>query len=183
MPEICFMAQSWHAIRVRSNQEKIAATHLAARMVEVFSPSYDSKRTWSDRIITTARPLFPGYIFARYTKDMTLAVVSCPGISSVVSFGAGPAEIADSELESVRSLIGRGRNVKPCPYVAPGAAVDMVNGPFAGLRGVISQVKSGYRVVVSIHLLQRSVQAELDLDTVLVLPGASRNPAQSVVAR
>jgi transcription antitermination factor NusG len=35
-------------------------------------------------------------------------------------------------------------------------------GPLAGVEGILEEVRKGFRIVVSISLLQRSVTAEID---------------------
>jgi transcription antitermination factor NusG len=40
--------------------------------------------------------------------------------------------------------------------------VKIVDGPFAGLQGILKQKKSGLRVVVSLELIQRSVAVDVD---------------------
>src|ERR1700722_18773633 len=58
-------AYPWFALRVRSNHERVAATHLRGKGYEEFAPSYKTERQWSDRRKTTEQFLFPGYVFCR----------------------------------------------------------------------------------------------------------------------
>ncbi|MBV8903143.1 MAG: hypothetical protein JOZ22_05855 [Acidobacteriia bacterium] len=52
--------------------------------------------------------------------------------------------------------------VEPCSYLAEGSRVRIVRGALAGLEGVLIKVRSSYRMVLSVSLIQRSVRVEVD---------------------
>src|ERR1700679_2436118 len=69
----------WFALRVRSNYERIAATHLRNRGFENFLPGFRAERQWSDRKKQVERFLFPGYVFCRVNLEDRLPVLTIPG--------------------------------------------------------------------------------------------------------
>lgn len=155
---------SWFGVRTRSNQEKTAATMLEAKGFEPYLPSYSVRRRWSDRVVETTLPLFPGYVFCRFDVSQRVPVVSTPGVVSVVAFGNVPAPIDDSEIEAIQSLIQSGVTVQPHPYLREGQRVRVTNGPLEGVQGILIQKRSEWRMIVSITLLQRSISVEIDRD-------------------
>jgi transcription antitermination factor NusG len=142
------------------------ARHLRSRGVEEFSPVCTTVEQWSDRKKRTEHHLFPGYIFCRVNPSDRLPVLSIPGAMGLVGFGHGPMVIPEKEIESVRTMVESGLLVQPWPFLEAGQTVLIERGPLSGVEGVLIEVKKGYRLVVSITLLQRSVSAELERDWV-----------------
>jgi len=156
----------WFALRVRSNYERIAGTHLRERGYEDFAPSYKIERRWSDRTKQIDQFLFPGYIFCRFDPNDRLPVLTVPGVVDLVGFGKMPEHIPDAEIERVRRMVESGLPVTPYPYVQVGQAVLIERGPLTGVEGILVDVRGRVRLVVSVNLLQRSVSAEVDRDSI-----------------
>jgi transcription antitermination factor NusG len=133
---------------------------------ESFLPLFRTRRRWSDRMKELELPLFPGYVLCRFAAYEKGAVLSVPGVRSIVGFGTQLAEIPDAEVESVRSLLHAGIPVRPWPYLEIGNRVRIEAGPLAGVQGVLLKFKNAWQVVVSVEILQRSVMAEVDLTAV-----------------
>jgi len=165
----------WFALRVRSNYERIAAMHLRHRGFEEFSPTYTTERQWSDRKKQVDAFLFPGYVFCRLNPNDRLPVLTIPGAVGLVGFGKGPSEIPENEIESVRRMVGSGLLVAPWPFLSAGQTVLIEKGPLAGVEGMLKEVKKTFRLVVSVHLLQRSVSVEIERSW--VRPVSSTRPA------
>ena len=153
---------SWFAVRVRSNFERTAVTHLRERGYEEFAPSHKAERQWSDRKKEVDQFLFPGYVFCRFNPQNRLPVLTAPGVVDVVGWGKIPAPIPDEEIERVRRMVQSGLLVSPWPYLELGQAVLIERGPLAGMEGILVEVKGRCRLVVSINLLKRSISAEVE---------------------
>jgi transcription antitermination factor NusG len=153
---------SWFALRVRPRCERLAASALDGKGLEQFLPLQTVRRRWSDRVKTSEAPLFPGYVFCRFDPFHRLPILTTPGVSSVVAFGKEPMPVADHEIASLQAVVQSGLFAAPCPFIQAGQKVRIDCGPLSGTEGVIVQVKSAVRLVVSITLLQRSVAVEID---------------------
>ena len=70
----------WHVLHVLSNHEKKVAQHLQVRSIEYYLPVYREKVRWTDRMVVAERPLFSGYVFARFDRQQRIPVVSAPGV-------------------------------------------------------------------------------------------------------
>jgi transcription antitermination factor NusG len=136
--------------------------YLREQGYDEFCPAYKSERQWSDRKKTVERFLFPGYVFCRLNPDDRLPVLMMPGVVNVVGFGSQPAPIPDQEIEHVRTMVGSGLLVTPWPFLSVGQTVVLERGPLAGVEGILQQIKKTFRLVVSVHMLQRSVSTEVD---------------------
>jgi len=159
-------AYGWFALRLRSNYERVTAAHLRQRGYEEYAPCYKVEKRWSDRTKSVERFLFPGYVFCRFDPNDRLHILTAPGVVDVVGFGKSPQQIPDAEIERVRRIAESGLPVTPYPYVEVGQAVLIERGPLSGVEGILVEVKGKARLVVSVNLLQRSVSAEVDRQSI-----------------
>ena len=72
--------------------------------------------------------------------------------------------MSPEEIERIRLILNARLPASQWPYLPAGEKVQIVRGPLAGLEGVLVCSKNDYRLVVSVHLLQRSVAVEIDGD-------------------
>ncbi len=156
----------WFAVRVRSNYERITGAHLRQRGYEDFAPSYKVESRWTDRTKQIDRFLFPGYIFCRFDPNDRLPILTAPGVVDLVGFGKIPEHVPEAEIERVRRMVESGLLVTPYPYLQVGQAVLIERGPLSGVEGILVDVKGKVRLVVSVNLLQRSVSAEVDRNSI-----------------
>ncbi|HYR88047.1 MAG TPA: UpxY family transcription antiterminator [Terriglobia bacterium] len=164
----------WYALYVRQRYEKIVASNLESKGYEVFLPSYQSKRRWSDRTKVIDRPLFAGYAFCRFDFQERLPILTVPGVNFIVGFGKTPTPVDAKELEAVRLVTESGLPCEPWPFLKVGHTVRVEYGSLAGLEGFVLNVRNSYRLIISVNLLGRSVAVELDRDSVkpIAVPNA-----------
>jgi transcription antitermination factor NusG len=90
-----------------------------------------------------------------------LRVLQLPGAVRLVGFNGQPAALPDEEIENLRTRLSSG-NIEPHPYLSVGRRVRVRSGPLQGLEGIIVRTKERCRIVLSIHLIMRSVAVEVD---------------------
>lgn len=163
----------WYVVRLRSNFEKGASASLREKGYEVFLPSYRTRRKWSDRVKEVEVPLFPGYIFCRFDSRSRLPILMCPGVISILESADGPVPVPEHEVAGVRAILESGLQFGASPFLREGQRVVVERGPLKGTEGVVVRTKGAYRLVVSVFLLQRSISAEIDRDSVRVLPAVA----------
>jgi transcription antitermination factor NusG len=97
-----------------------------------------------------------------------------------VSFDGKIAPVDTKEIESLRILVNSTIPVLPRAFLHLGDWVVIKKGPLAGAEGVLEKFQKGYRIVVPVSLLQRSVSAEVDIDWVSAVGGGlPRRPASA----
>ncbi len=163
-------AVAWFCLRSQVKHEHIAAEHLR-RMgdVEVFNPRMRFTRQTRFGPVEVTESMFPNYLFARFDWQLALARVNyAPGVSGVVHFGSKWPTVPDRAIEEVRAELG-GDGVRAVSMqLAPGDAVDVVEGAFHGLQAVVSQVMPGkQRVLVLMDFLGRQMMVETGLNSVI----------------
>jgi len=157
---------SWFAIRVRPNSERVSTDLLERKGYEVFLPTYQARRQWSDRIKIIDRPLFPGYLFCRFRVSDWLPVARTQGVVYIVGSGSVPVPVEEQEMASLRTMVASGLPLTPVAFLHAGQKVRIERGPLTGVEGVLTEFKKRYRVTVCISILQRSVAAEIDVEWV-----------------
>ena len=166
---------NWFALTVKPRHERAVAEQLQGRKLEVYAPTYRLKRYWSDRVKIVDLPLFSGYVFCRFRFDDRYKVLTLPSITSMVRFGGKPCPVADREIDAVRVMVNSGLPILPWEYLSVGQRVSIGRGKLAGLEGVLTRDKAGYRVVVNIEMLGRAVAVEIDRDALAPARGAPRH--------
>ena len=165
---------SWYAIRTQSKFENLVSAALRGKGYQEFLPLYHSRRRWSDRIKELDLPLFPGYVFCRLdVRERLLPVLTTPGVLAILGAGKTPVPVSDDEIAVVQAIVRSGLPARPWPCLTSGSRVLIEYGPLAGLEGIALRVDKIFRLVVSVHLLQRSVAVEIDRDWVRPIPDAS----------
>lgn len=173
----------WFALCVRARRESWVVTHLEGKGYQCFLPTCLSPRQWSDRVRAIPCPLFPGYVFCRIDLSQRLPLLTTPGLLYVVG-APSPISIPESEIENIRRAVESGLPVAPAPYLRVGQEVEVIKGPLTGVRGLLSEMRGGRRVVLSITLLQRSLAVEMAGEWLLpiVSGSAQRRPDRTAPA-
>jgi transcription antitermination factor NusG len=161
----------WFALTAKPRHEKSAARILFNKGLESFLPLCRSRRQWSDRIKPVDLPLFPGYVFCRLDYQHRLAVLTTPGITSILGFDNAPTTVSEEEMDRIQAIVSSGLPTEPWPYIHIGEAVRIDHGALTGLEGVLIREKDSLRVVVTVEMLRRSVAVEIDRDMIRPLPG------------
>src|SRR5262249_10780882 len=139
-----------------------AAQLLNRKGFSVLLPLYRSQRRWSDRKQLVLLPLFPNYLFVECDLERRVQALQTAGVCWFVSNAGLPASIGEEELQFVRRLAETPVNAHPHDFLEQGDKVRVLQGPLAGLTGILTRVKNQYRVVISLELLRKSAAVEID---------------------
>lgn len=169
---------AWYAVRVRPNFEAAVAPALQGKGYEVFPPTYTTRKKRRGRTVRLTLPLFPGYVFCRFSFERRLPVLMSPGVVHVVSAGKRPLDVSDHEIRSIMRMTEGTAPVRPWPFVQAGGIVRIAGGPLAGIEGVLMEPNGRPRIALSITLLQRSVSAEVDVDCLEFVRRGALTPSQ-----
>ena len=157
----------WYALYTRPRHEKQVFQELAEKKIEAFLPTYKVRRRWSDRYKVIDEPLFKNYLFVHVEYDRRYHDTLRPyGAVGFVVFDGKPAQIPEEEIDAIRRLITCELPCQPHPYLKVGRRVRVRSGPLQGCEGILVRKKSLARLVLTVNLLQQSVSAEIDADSV-----------------
>jgi transcription antitermination factor NusG len=151
----------WLVIWTESRAEKKVASRIAAQGIESWVPTITQRHRWSDRWREVVLPLFPGYLFARTGSAHLPRVLRTPGVLTVVKSGGKPALLSAAFIASLRQAIDSSGLVAEALPSSHDYRVDdeilVQEGPLAGLRGVVRQLRGARHLVVWIHEIGRGV--------------------------
>ena len=74
------------------------------------------------------------------------------------------AAVDEEEMQALQVLMRSDLPCLPWPRLEVGQAVEIAEGPLAGLLGTVTEFKKTLRLVLSVTLLCRSVLVEIDRD-------------------
>ena len=156
----------WYALHVRTRGEAKLKTALESKGFTTFLPTYTESRKYSDRVKKVAAPLFPGYLFCRMDVTKRLPLLMTPGLHSIVGNMGVPQAIDEKEIDAIRRVVGANIAAVPWPYLKAGDRVVVQYGSLAGVEGALVRDVRGDKLVLSVHLLQRSISLEIERDWV-----------------
>jgi transcription antitermination factor NusG len=178
--EICSAVRTeWNAVYTRHQHEKSIAYSLVGSGFEVFLPTYNTIRQWTDRKKQLSMPLFPCYVFLRSKFERRLQILSTPGVHFLVMFNGRPAAIPDLEIDAIRKAVESRLGVEPHPFLQCGDWVRVTSGPLTDVEGILVRKKGSYRLILSAELLGKSIAVEIDAFSVKPLPRCSTTPLLS----
>jgi transcriptional antiterminator RfaH len=144
--------KGWYAIHTHPKQEDRANNNLIAWNVETFSPRV---RKIQPNIYARvpnylSKPLFPGYIFARFEANRMLRkILFTRGVRSVVTFGGVMAQINDEIITLIQSQVAENGFVQMGENLKTGDRVMIEDGSLKSLVGVFKRhIKGSDRVLI-----------------------------------
>ena len=152
----------WYALYTRHQHEVTVARILASKGFETLLPVYQTARRWKDRTKLLSLPLFPCYVFLKGGLERRLDILTTPGIHSLVQCGGRPALIPSVEIEAIRRAVESGARVEPHPFLKCGDWVRVIDGPLAGIQGILVRKKNIYRLVLSVGMLGKAATVEVN---------------------
>jgi transcriptional antiterminator RfaH len=157
---------SWYAIHTHPKQENRADGNLQAWQVETFFPKIRDCRfnEFTGEPTYFIKPLFPGYLFARFALSDSLHKVRFTrGVHNVVCIGNDPTPVDDRVIEIIAAQIDTTGFVKIGADLGPGAKVLIQAGPFKGLTGIFERGTSAadrIKILLDCVSFQASVEVE-----------------------
>jgi transcription antitermination factor NusG len=173
-------SSSWHVLHVLSNHEKRVAQHLVVRSVEHYLPLYTERVKWTDRTVVAERPLFSGYVFARFSHQSRISVISTPGVLHLL----GDEErdmVCDEELAKIRQGLASGLSLRPHSGISVGTRVRVRNGVFEGVEGVVTELRKQCRVIITLAAVRQCFSLESGIEDIVVLDKPTTKPGLNTV--
>lgn len=169
-PEELFREARWYACYTRARHEKQVEQLLRQRGFESYLPLIPMTRQWKDRKKLVEFPLFPSYVFGRFTLQEVHGVLTTPGVSTIVRTNGYPTPIPERDIENVQrfasAIVETGLEPEQRPFFAEGQWVKVLEGPFEGIEGVVIERRGRKRVLVGVEAIGQGL--EIDIDTRLL---------------
>lgn len=153
---------NWFAIQTKSHREDAAAMNIGRLGLEVFLPMMRGEKVVFEAVRTVVKPLFPGYLFARFCPGTYLHVIRyARGVQRVVCTAQMPLPVDESIIEAIRLRIGKDGYVRMKPRrLRRGEPVIIQEGPLQGITGIFDRELND-RDRVAILLVSIKFQASI----------------------
>jgi transcription termination/antitermination protein NusG len=155
----------WYALHTKSHFEQKVYDGLCGKSVEAFLPRIQVMSKRKDRRKKLLVPMLPGYVFVHSTlePDEYYRILKTAGVVRLVGIKGRAVAANEEEIASLMVLDGTDRTVHNRAYMQQGDRVIIMDGPLKGLVGYYLHHKGKTdRVVVSVELLQRSLEVEIE---------------------
>tara|TARA_B100000282_G_scaffold278471_1_gene238097 strand:- start:667 stop:1266 length:600 start_codon:yes stop_codon:yes gene_type:complete len=174
----------WYTLKVLSNFEQKAQKLIEKKLEqepesreffhEVLMPSEVVTTVKQGKKTARVRKLYPGYLFVRmdiYDKDNPTelnakAYYFINDINGVTDFigGKSPVQLSETEINTIKDHIAKYQNEEvPKSYYDVGQLVTILDGPFVGLQGSISEVDAEHqKLKVLVSIFGRDTPVELE---------------------
>ncbi|HUP89615.1 MAG TPA: UpxY family transcription antiterminator [Longimicrobiales bacterium] len=171
-PEQLYTEPHWYACYTRARHEKQVEQLLQQRGFESYLPLIPIMRQWKDRKKRVEFPLFPSYVFGRFTLKEVHGVLTTPGVSTIVRANGYPTPIPERDIANVQkfalAVAETGVEVEQRPFLAEGQWVKVLEGPFEGVEGIVVEQRGRKRVLIGVEAIGQGL--EIDIDTRLLKP-------------
>lgn len=150
----------WYAISTRSRHEKIVACQLTQKRINTFLPLVKAVHRWTDRRKVVEEPLFGGYVFVRIpmSNEARISVLRTHGVVEFVGIERNPTPIPDKQIEDVQTLLSSEISFGEFPFLRLGQRVRIRGGCLDGIEGILLAKNADRSVIVSVDLIQRSLE-------------------------
>ncbi len=158
-------ALNWYAVHTRSRFEQKVFDGLRGKSIESFLPKMLVMSRRKDRRKKILVPLLPGYVFVQSDLNNReyIEILKTVGVVRMVGIKGRPAPAREEEIASLMILDGTDRTVQNRAYMNRGDRIMIMEGPLKGLVGYYLRHKGqSDKVVVSVDLLQRSLEVEIE---------------------
>jgi transcriptional antiterminator NusG len=160
---------AWYVIHTCCHHERQVEQRLRQKNLEVFLPRLTVVRQWQDRKKLLQVPLFPGYLFVHDVLETPIYydIIKLPGVVRILGSKGNLQPVPPETIDSIKLTVASDRPYYPYRYLLKGKWVRVVEGPLAGVIGIIREQKEKKRkMVIEVELFRRAMAVELEDEAV-----------------
>jgi transcriptional antiterminator RfaH len=168
----------WFCVKAQPKREHLAASSLQKLAnITAYAPRIRFRKLTKRGLVWFVEPLFPGYFFAEFVFTQQRRLVEhSTGVHYIVAFGEQVPTLDPASIALLQQSAGDGEIVTIDPEIKVGQDVEIAEGPFQGLRALVTRViPAKQRVQVLLEFLGRSLETELPTPRVLPVEGARQS--------
>jgi len=156
---------NWYAIQAKPGREDLAAHSISRMGLEVFLPKMKLQRPCWGVLQMMVRPLFPGYLFARFCPARYLHLIKyARGIRRVVSCGEVVLPVEEQIIQTIQMRLHGAREPWSQPrHFRAGDQVRVEEGCLQGLIGIFERDLSDQeRVVILLEAIEYQARVSIE---------------------
>jgi len=165
--------RQWYAIHTYSGyEEKVAesirlrinSVDMADKIFDVMVPKEKQIQIKNGKRKVVESKIFQGYALVemKLTDETWYIVRNTPGVTGFVGADTTPTPVSDAEIAKIKKRMGVDDPKHHIDF-APGEVVSIVDGPFKGFDGAISEIDTQKgKIKVMVSMFGRDTPVELD---------------------
>lgn len=152
----------WHVLHVKPRCEKKMAEYCGVHALASELPLREETKVYQRRRVTVHKPVFPGYVFVRFTAEERVSVLK----SNLVVRDLAVIDQAQftRQLEQIRQALAVDPTLDACAAFTAGRRVRIAAGPFMGLEGVVQTVRGKTRVMLNVEMIGQALSVEVGME-------------------
>jgi len=159
--------RKWYVLHTKSRREKKLVERCSVLGIPSYLPLRRNMTVCRGRRHAADVPMFPGYAFAYLRREDRIEVYRTGHTANVIDVFDQQGLLSD--LRRIKEVHDRGGLLVPEPVVKRGARVRIVDGPLAGLDGIVRTRKGKSRLILSVDCIRQAVACEVDISMVVPL--------------
>lgn len=156
---------AWYLVHTKPARETTAAEHLERQGFQTFLPRTRRQVRHAGRWRERIEAMFPRYLFVRLDtdEDSWAPIHSTIGVSRLVRFGNRPAVAPANLVEDLRQHADADSivSIENAADFEPGQRVRVVDGPLAGIEGIIKAKSARDRVDLLLGIVGQGTTTRL----------------------
>ncbi len=165
--------RQWYAIHTYSGYEekvadsikqRIEGVDMADKIFDAMVPKEKQIQIKNGKRKVVEAKIFQGYVLVemKLTDETWYIVRNTPGVTGFVGSGTEPTPVSDSEIAKIKKRMGV-EDPKHQIDFAVGEVVNIVDGPFKGFDGAVSEIDTAKgKLKVMVSMFGRDTPVELD---------------------
>ena len=158
--------KNWFALYVKPRHEFKVRDELEYISIQNYLPVTTKIRQWSDRKKKINEPLLKGYIFIYADEKERLSSLENISVIKCICDHGRPAKIPVWQIVNLQNMLNHDCEFSVFDGLVKGTTIEIVEGPFKGVQGVLEKTETVNNLAVSIDLLNRSVVVHLPKESV-----------------
>lgn len=160
----------WYCVRTKRFLERAASIAMREEAaMDVFCPMIRFERARSTGKTWVTEALFPNYLFACFDYSVAYRQVqTIRGVMRIVGFGGLPVPVPSGIITELRDAVSEKETIVVESRLSPGEEIEIVSGPFRGLKTIITRVlPAKQRVAILLEILGTEREVEIDESNVI----------------
>lgn len=164
-------SKHWYVMQTKPRNERNVLRQVEQKGIEVFLPSIEKIRLWSDRKKKVQIPLFAGYIFIYGNDEERIrAITETIGALRYIFYEKRPAVVSEREIEVIRQTIIEPDKISiEEKKIKKGDLIVVSRGIFKGMKGYVNEFRGNYKLTVNLEELSYSFSIILNSNEVTLL--------------
>ena len=158
--------KNWFALYVKPKHEFKVRDELSQISVQNYLPVITKVHQWNDRKKKIHEPLLKGYVFIYADEKERLFSLENLSVVKCVSDHGRPARIPEWQIENLQNMLNHVGEYNVFEGLVKGTIIEIVDGPFKGVKGILDKTETVNNLAVTIDLLNRSVVVHLPKESV-----------------